>query len=130
MKTIIITNNPKVNIEYFNTHTLYFYPNLNQEDILIKARDLIHIGGKILIHPMMGRIKPHETPYKSIILDSDPGNIDMESIRIIEDSIKITKKYLSGAAYKKYYDEILEDLQFADKTLLESGIQEMRGYYG
>jgi hypothetical protein len=99
-------------------------------DILLKTRDLMHIGGKLLIHPMMGRIKPHETPYKSIILEYNPGKIDFQSVVIIEESIEMTKKYLTGTVYKKYYDEILEDLQYADKMLFDNGIKEMRGFYG
>jgi hypothetical protein len=42
----------------------------------------------------------------------------------------MTKKYLTGTVYKKYYDEILEDLQYADKMLFDNGIKEMRGFYG
>ncbi|MBR0148993.1 MAG: GrdX family protein, partial [Lachnospiraceae bacterium] len=76
MKPIIITNNPKVFAEFFagdenlpGTVGVDFREDLTQEDILLKARDLIHLGGRLIIHPMMGRIKPHETPYKSVFME-------------------------------------------------------------
>ena len=60
MKPIIITNNPKVFAEFFagddSRHSpaeVDFREDLTQEEILLKARDLIHLGGRLIIHPMM-----------------------------------------------------------------------------
>lgn len=126
MKILIITNNPQANIAFSDKYDVEFYPDKDQEEILCMARDRVHLGAKLLIHPMMGRIKPHETPYKSVLLDLDSVNTHIESVMMIEDSIAITHKDLNNTVYKKYFDEILEDLQFMDRLLLESGIEELR----
>ena len=94
MNSLIITNNPKVNIEFFNKENIEFHEGADQEEILRIARDYIHMGAKLIMHPMMGRIKPHETPYKSVYLEKIQGPIHMDSIIIIEDSMAETRKFI------------------------------------
>ncbi len=138
MKHIIITNNPKVYAEFFagnnnlpGTFEVDFRGDMTQEDILLKARDLIHLGGRLIIHPMMGRIKPHETPYKSVFMEiPDEGEAgagtDFMSVTIIEDSISETRKLLNDTFMKKYDETMLKDLQYLDYLLIKSGIEEYR----
>ncbi len=138
MKPVIITNNPKVYAEFFagaeNRSGLFeldFREGASQEDILLKARDLIHLGGRLIIHPMMGRIKPHETPYKSVFMEiPDEGEAgagtDFMSVTIIEDSISETRKLLNDTFMKKYDETMLKDLQYLDYLLIKSGIEEYR----
>lgn len=136
-KMIIITNNPQVNNDYTDRKLsalkgeVRFREGKSQTEVLTEARDLIYLGARLLIHPMMGRIKPHETPYKSVLLEAPGGDgegtpeTDFESVVIIEDSIRETEKLLKNSAYIKYYDEIDEDLQLLDKLLLDSGMDEI-----
>ena len=138
MKPVIITNNPKVYAEFFaeaengsGLFELDFREGASQEDILLKARDLIHLGGRLIIHPMMGRIKPHETPYKSVFMEiPDEGEsgagTDFMSVTIIEDSISETRKLLNDTFMKKYDETMLKDLQYLDYLLIKSGIEEYR----
>ena len=128
MKTLIITNNPKVNIEFSNKEQIDFRPEAGQEHILKAARDLIHLGARLVMHPMMGRIKPHETPYKSVFMEvpDEPCELDTESLIIIEDSISETDKYLNNTFMKKYDDSLLPDLQYIDLLLLKTGMEEYR----
>ena len=146
-KYIVITNNPLVNEVYTDKNyanlidEVRFRREKSQTDILKEARDLIYLGAKLLIHPMMGRVKPHETPYKSVMLElsargeelgkgeaacgEGTPQADYESVIVIEDSIAMTEKLLNNSAYIKYYDEIDADLQFLDKLLLDSGVEEL-----
>jgi len=126
MNALIITNNPKVNIEFFNKEKIEFHEDASQEEILRIARDYIHMGARLIIHPMMGRIKPHETPYKSVYLEKIQGPIHMDSIIIIEDSMAETRKFIENTYQKKYDDQLLEDLQFIDYLLVKSGVDEYR----
>lgn len=123
---MIITNNPKINIEYSNSMEIEFYEDMDQLQILKKARDYIHMGAKLIMHPMVGRIKPHETPYKSVFLEKCEGELDFMSLTIIEDSIAETVKLIENTVYKKYFDDLLPDLQYIDYLLITSGIEEIR----
>ena len=126
MEALIITNNPKVNKELKEQEKIEFYPDADQEEILRIARDYIHLGAGLIMHPMMGRIKPHETPYKSVFLERIEGSTDLQSVIIIEDSIKETKKLIENTYRKKYDEQLLPDLQYIDLLLLKSGIEEYR----
>lgn len=126
MEALIITNNPKVNKELKEQEKIEFYPDADQEEILRIARDYIHLGARLIMHPMMGRIKPHETPYKSVFLERIEGSTDLQSVIIIEGSIKETKKLIENTYRKKYDEQLLPDLQYIDLLLLKSGIEEYR----
>ena len=140
MKPLIITNNPKMQVEFLmNPSDLYrdvdidFREGADQMEILRAARDLIHLGAKLVVHPMMGRVKPHETPYKSVFLEvpEDDGRAggpgcDFMSITIIEDSMAVTAKLLNDTFIKKYDDSMLPDLQEIDRLLIRTGIEEYR----
>ena len=140
MKPLIITNNPKLNEEYalksgdlYKDMDLEYHGEFSQEEVLKAARDRIHLGAKLVIHPMMGRIKPHETPYKSVFMevpekrDHEKGmTCDFMSITIIEDSLAETAKLLNNTFRIKYDDSMLPDLQEMDLLLIRTGIEEYR----
>ncbi len=128
MSILIITNNPQVNHRFCGREKVEFYGEASQEDILRIARDRIHLGAKLVAHPMAGRVKPHETPYKTVLLEDRTGETDANSVIIIEDSMAMTRKLLEHTATKKYSDELLPDLQFIDLQLLESALDEIRRY--
>lgn len=124
MDILIITNNPKVNAEYSGKYMVEYHEDMDQLAVLRKARDYIHLGAKLIAHPMMGRIKPHETPYKSVIMEKLTGNLDFLSLQIIEDSIKETTKFLTNTYMQKYDDLLLPDLAFIDSLLMASALEE------
>ena len=40
--------------------------------VLLAARDLIHAGWRLLHHPLYGNYRPHQQPYRSILLQRGP----------------------------------------------------------
>ena len=63
----IITNNEMVRDKYAEQVQVEFHP-VHYTEIMRMARDYIHMGHKLLTHPLAGSIKPNETPYKTIFL--------------------------------------------------------------
>lgn len=141
MKTLIITNNRLVydsfspaGIDGTKNSFIEFREDASQLDILKRARDLIHLGGKLIIHPMMGRVRPNETPYKSVFMEipDDPESVsgsfstDFMSLQIIEDSIHETEKFINNTYMIKYTDEMLPDLRYIDYLLIRNGMEEYR----
>lgn len=118
MGKILITNNPLVkeqlseyiNVEYYETNYL---------DILKKVRDRVHLGHKLLSHPLSGSVKPNETPYKSIIISSNKGNLDCDSLIIIEGSIATAEKFLRNFKTPNWSEKILLDFQTIDLSLVK-----------
>ena len=122
-KTILITNNPKIAEEVHskNVEVMYF-PDSDFMDILCKARDYIHSCYKLLTHPIVSSIKPYETPYKSIVLaNNDEGNVDIESLELIEGSIALTRNFLDKPR-RKLTEAIDEDFKLIDYKLVVGAI--------
>ena len=95
-KNIIITNNPKILEEISDKNIeISYFEQADFMEISYKARDFIHLGYKLLTHPIVSSIKPYETPYKTIVLAYNNGEIDLESID--EDFKLIDYKLISEA---------------------------------
>lgn len=127
MKPIIITNNAEVCRKYNKIYDVEFIDG-SYLDVLLRARDKIHQGHKLLTHPLSGSVKPNETPYKSLMISHDQEELHMDSLMIVEDSIQTAKKFISATTPKKWTDDILQDFMEIDRTLLESGIESMRQF--
>ncbi|TXJ37834.1 GrdX family protein [Brachyspira aalborgi] len=122
-KNIIITNNPKILEEISNKNIeISYFEQADFMDILYKTRDFIHLGYKLLTHPIVSSIKPYETPYKTIVLACNNGEIDLESIELIENSIELLKNFLDKPR-RKLTKNIDEDFKLIDYKLISEAIE-------
>lgn len=90
-------------------------------DVLKAIRDMVHKGSKLLTHPLMGSVKPNETPYRSIII-SDGNTLDVDSLTIIESSIATTEKFQRDNKPPQWTKAVLDDFSFVDLRLFESAL--------
>lgn len=116
---IIVTNNPMVYERYKDTHDL-LYKEISYESLLREVRDRIHEGHQMLTHPLSGSVKPNETPYKSILISKERGDVDLGSVKLIENAISACGKFEFKS--DRYQPEVYEDFQLIDCTLIESGM--------
>ena len=65
---LIVTNNDKVVNKYSSSYNVEYVDKEGIYEVLIRVRDLIHNGYKLLTHPMSGSLKSNQTPYKSILI--------------------------------------------------------------
>ncbi|ELR66954.1 GrdX protein [Photobacterium marinum] len=84
-KLEIVSNNPS--IAELNTQVKLTQRN-NINDVLMLVRDKVHLGGKLISHPLAGSVKPHETPYRSILILNSQEELDMDSLDKIEQAIE------------------------------------------
>lgn len=57
--------------------------------VLIHVRSLVHLGSKILTHPLCGNLRPSHQPFRSIIIDRQTGLVDLESLTLIEEAVHV-----------------------------------------
>lgn len=124
---IIITNNDKVMIELETLCEKEFIQG-TFKDVLINVRDRIHRGHKLLTHPLSGSVKPNETPFKSIIITKNKDVLDIDSLEVIENSIKIYENFMKnqtrfGDTKKIQYSD---DLKLIDFELLSGALRSIR----
>jgi len=124
---MIITNNALV-CDIFNKNLNIMnivYIDGGYLDVLYEVRDRIHTGCILISHPLMGSIKPNETPYRSIVLEERKGPLDYQSLSIIESSIETCKKLLKDKPTPNWTQRVLEDFKFVDMKLLESALSSL-----
>ncbi|MFV0364746.1 MAG: GrdX family protein [Suipraeoptans sp.] len=119
MEFNVITNNPLV-LKELNGKYDVKYHDTDFKGVLIKIRDEVYIGKKLLTHPLSGSIKPNETPYKSVLISKDSFKTDTESVILIENAIAATDKFLFKPEPKD--SSSLADMQLIDYTLLSSAL--------
>lgn len=90
-------------------------------DVLKAIRDKVHKGSKLITHPLMGSIKPNETPYRSIII-KEGTTLDVESLAIIENSIATTERFQRDNKAPCWNEAVLDDFRFVDLRLFESAL--------
>lgn len=116
----IITNNPLAYEKLKDTHNI-IYKDISYEDVLREVRVMIHDGHQLLSHPLSGSVKPNETPYKSVMVSVKKGELDPDSLMIIENAVQACRKFEFKS--DKYKPEVYSDFQEIDLTLLQSGIE-------
>lgn len=121
MSFIIITNNDMVHNKYKNEFNVELY-DCSIKEIMVKVRDRVHEGYKVLTHPLSSSIKPNESLYKSIMISDDKSVLDYDSLVIIENGIMTCDKFNKIKYNIVYTDKIIEDFKLIDLTVLESAL--------
>lgn len=117
----ILTNNPMVQEKYPEITELD--DNFSVGDIFAGGSNAIHLGAHLINHPLAGSIKPNQSPYKSLVLSDDKGELDLFSLKLIEGAIQVLRKFPSRS--RPYDESILEDFQVVDLDLLDSAIDSL-----
>lgn len=125
MEIILITNNNDVYERYKDNLDITYEKSLSYLEILQYTRDKVHQGHELLTHPLSGSIKPNETPYKSIIISKIGKALDFNSLKIIEESIETTKKFLNTKVTPNWTEKILEDFRVIDLSLIKNVIDSL-----
>ena len=114
---LLITNNPLAETELKDMFTIEFLET-DLSGVLTHVRDLIHKGHRLLTHPLMGSVKPNESPYKSVLITSKAADTDAQSVSIIEECIQNVKKFSPKNIPEQYFN----DLQMVDLSLIRTAI--------
>jgi hypothetical protein len=121
-KVIIVSNNVMVSDAYKDKHEVIFIQGTLM-DVLIKSRDLIHLGHTLLTHPLMGSIKPNQTPYKTVALSlKSSKEVDMDSLEYIEKSISSVVKFLEMKPLRDWPESVLKDFRLIDYDLINNAL--------
>ncbi len=117
----IVTNNPLVADSLSGRYRVCFLKNGSDREVMVKVRDLIHRRHRLLTAPLSGSVKPWETPYRSIMLSSDPCSaVDATSLDLIERAMEVINR--SHNYLKTTKPSIDHDFQIVDLSLIESAL--------
>lgn len=117
---LLITNNKRVRDEIAREGLDIVFLEADLLSLLKEVRNRIHLGARLLSHPLSGSIKPNENPYKSVLLDDNRTDLDMESLDIIENAIAVAANFIGMGL--RYIEDEREDADYAsiDLSLIKS----------
>ena len=116
----LITNNMNLyksvkNGEFINGSSL---------DVLIHVRSLVHLGSKILTHPLCGNLRPNHQPFRSVIIDEEKGLVDLDSLSLIEDAVRVYQS-CKVITPEEIDEATLKDYAFIDSELMKESLLQL-----
>lgn len=119
MNFLIVSNNPLVRDTYEGKYNVEYF-DVSYVNLLNKVKKYCEEGHKILSHPLSGSVKPKETPYKSVLVSINKGEIDINSLRIIINSLDSCDKFDKINSGNNQADK---DFQLVDCSLISSALE-------
>lgn len=120
---IVMTNNPK---------TIKRWPDAAEAvqggvaQVFEAVRDRIHLGHKLLTHPLAGSVKPNESPFRSVIITRRADtSVDFDSLRLIEAAISTLVK-LGPGRRGQMPESVRCDYQLIDAELMNNAIESLQ----
>ena len=85
---LLITNNKALCQNVRNGH----FVDGTSSDVLIAVRDKVHLGSCLLTHPLCGNLRPYQQPFRSVIIQENPGAlVDLDSLSFMENAVEVYK---------------------------------------
>lgn len=110
----IITNNPLVR----QTAVSGVFLTEDVMAVLRYARDMIHRGYRLVIHPLSGNIRPERLRYKTLVLSGPEDSLDMSSLELIEAAIAAVGRRSEAETPKEGPGGMDDDLRLIDAAIL------------
>jgi hypothetical protein len=94
--------------------------------VLIRGRDMIHLGYELAASPLYGNFKPNQQPYRTLVLKSgrdishaSAASTHAESLNLIEEAINIYSREKIIRAPGELPDSIDKDFRYVDFALMK-----------
>ena len=131
---VLVTNNPCFQQSIDSPRLQFIYGT--SLDVLIAARDAIHMGSELLTHPLYGNLRPNQQPFRSVLLQDPAQNTQkmqktrnfeavayLESISTIEEAVLLYRSYGSRLVTPgNLSDATREDYAFVDSELMRESL--------
>lgn len=117
---ILLTNNP-----LFKDHNdlPVDYRASSSRDILIAARDLIHLGWELQTSPLYGNFRPHQQPFRSVLLKKKDGApLDQSGLSLLEQAIQIYENNPFLLLPEKTPPQMFKDCSAIDFDLMRESL--------
>lgn len=94
-------------------------------DLFLRVRDYVHLGHRLLTHPLSGSLKPGRIPYKTVILTGVREALDLDSLRYIENSVEAYYKTAPQSAVV-WPGRLLDDYAAIDLSHVEAALESLQ----
>jgi hypothetical protein len=126
---ILFTNNPIIKDEIINDGLKFLFIGGMSLDVLKGARDEVHLGAKLLTHPLYGNLRPYQQPFRTVLAakESEVSSCDFESLSLIEKAIEVYQSCIDRLIKPEDLPELLRnDYAFVDLELMRESFSRFR----
>ena len=115
----LITNNSNLSSHVRASELI----NGSSLDVLVYVRGLVHLGSRILTHPLCGNLRPNHQPFRSVLVDRLKGSADLESLTLIEEAVHV---YESCKLLKpdEFDEQTRTDYAYIDSELMRESLEQ------
>ena len=92
-------------------------------DVLIRVRSLVHSGSIILTHPLCGNLRPNHQPFRSVLVDTLRGSVDLESLTLIEEAGHVYESCKLIMPYE-LDENVRADYAYIDSELMRESLEQ------
>jgi hypothetical protein len=119
---VLVTNNPSL-YRVIGSARLVEGSSL---DVLIATRDAVHWGSRLLTHPLCGNLRPHQQPFRSVLIKENRGAlVDLESLSMIEEAVLLYHNYKDRLLLPENIpEETRKDYAFVDFELMRESLMQ------
>ena len=125
-RRLLITNNPFLSENISCSHPV----KGTSLDVLGAARDHIHSGWILLSSPLYGNLRPHQHPYRSILMerpDNTACSVDIPSLELIESALFIYASQSSRIlSAESMAEDVRQDFAYLDSELMKETLERYR----
>lgn len=122
---LLVTNNNKAG-EAYREHAhiqVEYLEGQGYLQVLLRSRDLVHRGWRLMSHPQASNLKPNQSPYKTILLSQGrQAQPQAREVELIEAAISAYDKFTRGMTPPTWSGRALADFQTVDLAVVESAI--------
>lgn len=120
---VLITNNPA--FFTLDRHGLEVCATEGtSNDVLVAARDRVHVGWRILNHPLYGNFRPGHQPFRSMLLAAPLAGqtaTDVESLELMEQALGVYRACADRTATPSGVSErLFRDCSRIDVALMQA----------
>ena len=129
-RAILVTNNPTFRISAVRHADEILVLEGGARDALTAARDRVHQGWRLANHPLYGNFRPHQQPYRSLLLlpPASSGAADAESLHFLEEALQLYQSPASRVRQSLPGDlpeAMRRDCALLDRELLKATLESL-----
>ena len=115
---ILLTNNPRFK-KHSNLHV--DFREVSGKEIVTAGRDLIHQGWALQNHPLYGNFRPHQQPFRTLLLKKSGGGaaFDEYGLNLIESAMRVYTDCTNPLTPEKTPPQMYEDCSEIDEDLMK-----------
>ena len=87
-------------------------------DVLVAARDYVHMGHGLVTHPLASSIPLTDTPFRSVVVARQAASLDFAAVRLIESAIDRYSRI--GMNLRELPQHVAEDFMVIDCDMIAS----------